>query len=368
MSNQAAGGVRKKKLLLLDTGDNCRCPMAEGYLKKLLHERGIDWIQVSTAGVMTPTGLLPTPEAEQLLKEEGVDISRHRSRPMKAHMLEDADLVLGMSSLHVQKAIRETEAAKGKTFLLKEYVGYRGKDVQIPDPMGGTMDTFKRVFEQLKDALEKLVETDFIKTPPSGWVSQPPSPPAEEEVEEAPAASAEIGEDDTDVEKVPQPTPEATEVNSDAAPKEKRKPGRPRKVQEDKEEAAAAPRKRGRPKKQTETVSEEAQPAATATTKRKRGRPRKAEVEKEKTATKTKVSASAKKTVKPASKTRAKAADKAAARGRKAKASAEAKTKTAGRKKAAVAASTKVKTSAKKQPSKASAKRGKQTASRKRKA
>lgn len=366
MSNQAAGGVRKKKLLLLDTGDNCRCPMAEGYLKKLLHERGIDWIQVSTAGVMTPTGLLPTPEAEQLLKEEGVDISRHRSRPMKAHMLEDADLVLGMSSLHVQKAIRETEAAKGKTFLLKEYVGYRGKDVQIPDPMGGTMDTFKRVFEQLKDALEKLVETDFIKTPPPGWLSQLPSPPAEEEVEEAPAASAEIGEDDTGVEKVPQPTPEATAVNSDAVPKEKRKPGRPRKVQEEKEEAAAPPRKRGRPKKQA--VSEEAQPATTATTKRKRGRPRKAEVDKEKPAKKTKVSASAKKAVKPASKTRAKAADKAAARGRKAKASAEAKTKTAGRKKAAVAASTKVKTRAKKQPSKASAKRGKQTASRKRKA
>lgn len=277
MSIQAGGGVRKKKLLLLDTGDNCRCPMAEGYLKKLLYERGIDWIDVSTAGVMTPTGLLPTPEAEQLLKEEGVDISRHRSRPMKAHMLEDADLILGMSSLHVQKAIRETEAAKAKTFLLKEYVGYSGKHVQIPDPMGGTMDTFKRVFEQLKDALEKLVETEFIRTPPPGWKSAaPPAAEAEtgEEGEEelAPVKPVLASADSTSA----SVTAESKATATDEATPPKRKRGRPRKAPAEAATPTAAPRKRGRPRK--ETVSE-SRPTA-QTEKRRRGRPPKSESEK----------------------------------------------------------------------------------------
>ncbi|MCX7626637.1 MAG: hypothetical protein N2Z21_10585 [Candidatus Sumerlaeaceae bacterium] len=277
MSIQAGGGVRRKKLLLLDTGDNCRCPMAEGYLKKLLFERGIDWIDVSTAGVMTPTGLLPTPEAEQLLKEEGVDISRHRSRPMKAHMLEEADLVLGMSSLHVQKAIRETEAAKGKTFLLREYVGYHGKQVQIPDPMGGTMDAFKRVFDQLKDALEKLVETDFIRIPPPGWKSASPGPEEIElQEEESPlAAEVEAGKAEalmpavSDDAKLPPAGQEEPAVG-------RRKRGRPRKVDTGVAIEAPAPRKRGRPRKAT---SAEASPPSQLEKKR-RGRPPKSETDK----------------------------------------------------------------------------------------
>lgn len=283
MSIQAGGGVRKKKLLLLDTGDNCRCPMAEGYLKKLLYERGIDWIDVSTAGVMTPTGLLPTPEAEQLLLEEGVDISRHRSRPMKAHMLEDADLILGMSSLHVQKAIRETEAAKGKTFLLKEYVGYSGKHVQIPDPMGGTMDTFKRVFEQLKDALEKLVETEFIRTPPPGWKSAAPLAAEGESVEQ-------VEEEPTPAETVLAHTESpsssaAGETKAASAAEEevtlpKRKRGRPRKAPAETPTPAPAPRKRGRPRKEGAAEFQ----AAAQKEKKRRGRPPKADSEKKTTA------------------------------------------------------------------------------------
>ncbi|MGC8740982.1 MAG: hypothetical protein ACP5UB_05945 [Candidatus Sumerlaeaceae bacterium] len=272
MNNQQTRGVRKKKLLLLDTGDNCRCPMAEGYLRKLLHERGIDWIEISTAGVMTPTGLLPTPEAEQLLREEGVDISRHRSRPMKVHMLEEADLVLGMSSLHVQKAIREykeihdDEGAREKTFLLKEYVGYQGKDVQIPDPMGGTMDTFKRVFEQLKAALEKLVETDFIRIPPEEWTSQPAEPTTEDIEPETQEPPEEVSE--TEQRKPAKNITQEESLEVEAAPKRRR--GRPPKSPQPKTETfTATPRKRGRPRKTV--TAEQAAPA----TPRKRGRPRK---------------------------------------------------------------------------------------------
>ncbi len=235
-------GVRKKILLLLDTGDNCRCPMAEGYLKKLLAERGIDWVEVKTAGVMTPTGVLPAPEAVSLLKEENVDIARHKSRPMKLPMLEEADLVLGFSSLHVQRAIRDGgDAVRGKTHLLKEYVGFSGKDVQIPDPIGGTMDTFKRVFEQIKIALEKLVETDFIKTPPEGWFEQQRRAAAEEEQEATETAHVEDGE--TSPQRAPQEEKESTAVE----PTPKR--GRRKKVSESEPTAQAAEKpKRGRPR------------------------------------------------------------------------------------------------------------------------
>jgi protein-tyrosine-phosphatase len=270
--------VRKKKLLFLDTGDNCRCAMAEGYLKKLLAERGIDWIEVKTAGVMTPTGLKTQPEAVYLLKEEGVDISRHRSRPLRQEMLEEADLILGMTPMHVQKAHHESDAARGKTFLLKEYVGYQGKEVHIPDPMGGTMDIFKRVFEQIKDALENLVEMDFIKTPPPGWESAPRTV-IEEEEEVLPDYVLEEHEPEDDDEHeerlFAKEEPGAKKGLSSgeqkkAAPSSSKKSGGTRKAGAAGSLPAStdAPRKRGRPRKHPEVTE---QPP-----RRGRGRPPKA--------------------------------------------------------------------------------------------
>ncbi|MCX7963140.1 MAG: hypothetical protein N2644_01470 [Candidatus Sumerlaea chitinivorans] len=238
---------KKRIILFLDTGDNCRCPLAKGYLTKLLEERGIRHIEVKTAGVMTPTGLLPQPEVVQLLKEEGVDISHHRSHPVTVQMIEDADLILGMSSFHVQTAIRRSPAARGKAFLLKEYVGYSGKAIQIGDPMGGTMEIFKKCFEQIKDALEKLVEMDIIRKPPEDWTEPPARAPREGEPLEAEAVGA--GGD-------------GNVGSTTTAKKEMAAAGAT--------EAGTKPRRRGRPPKSAEKSVEVAQ---SAEPKRKRGRP-----------------------------------------------------------------------------------------------
>lgn len=159
--------------------------MAAGYFLKLLEQRGIKHIEVRTAGVMTPTGLLPAHEAVHLLQEEGVDIRRHRSRPLSLDMIKRADLVLGMTPFHVQTAFRMTEAARGKTYLLKEYVGRDGKNTQIADPMGGTLEIFKKCFSEIRASLQRLVDMDMVKIPPEQ--------PAEIiEVEEVSAEPAEV--------------------------------------------------------------------------------------------------------------------------------------------------------------------------------
>lgn len=253
---------KKRIILFLDTGDNCRCPLAKGYLTKLLEERGIRHIEVKTAGVMTPTGLLPQPEVVQLLKEEGVDISHHRSHPVTLQMIEDADLILGMSSFHVQTAIRRSPATRGKAFLLKEYVGYSGKAIQIGDPMGGTMEIFKKCFEQIKDALEKLVEMDVIRKPPEDWTE--PAAQVTRHGETGEAVAAETG----------------GAGHAGAATHAKKETAAAGEA-----EAAAKPRRRGRPPK---SAQKPAEVAPSPEPKRKRGRPPKsAKADEAQTSTKT---------------------------------------------------------------------------------
>lgn len=191
MRKQLVSG--KKLLLFVDTGDNCRCPLAIGYLSKLLAQKNIDYIEPRHMGVMTPNDLLPTPEVVQLLKEEGIDIRIHRSRPVNDDLIRAADLVLGFTAIHVQTCLRRVPESKGKVFLLKQYVGLGSSGDQIHDPMGSTMEIFKKYFAEIKQALHKLVEMDFITTPPepkevliAPTVSKPRSMSEEEAEDDAP--------------------------------------------------------------------------------------------------------------------------------------------------------------------------------------
>ncbi len=62
-----------KKILFLCTGNSCRSQMAEGWAKSLLDER----FESYSAGIETH-GL--NPNAVQVMKEAGVDISGHQSK------------------------------------------------------------------------------------------------------------------------------------------------------------------------------------------------------------------------------------------------------------------------------------------------
>ena len=153
---------KKKLLLFLCTGNTCRSPMAAGYFNQLLSEKRIRSVEVKTAGVMTVAGLLATPEAIQIMDAVGVDLRKHRSGKLTPELIKKANLLLGMTPFHVQSALRMSPEAKGKTFLLKEYTGSDARHAQISDPMGCTLEVYKKVFGDIKSACNKLLKTEFI--------------------------------------------------------------------------------------------------------------------------------------------------------------------------------------------------------------
>ncbi len=156
---------KKRTVVFVCTGNTCRSPMAQGLLENFLEESGVKHIEVKTAGVMTIPGLLPTPEAVQVMDSVKIDVRKHRSAPLTPEMIRKADLVLGMTPFHVQFALRMAEDARDKTFLLKEYTKSDLKNYQITDPMGATLEVYKRVFREIKLAVEKLCEMDTILAP-----------------------------------------------------------------------------------------------------------------------------------------------------------------------------------------------------------
>lgn len=70
------------KLLILCTGNSCRSQMAEGYLKSFDNR-----LDVFSAGTQ-PSGQVH-PKAVQVMKEEGIDLSKNKPEPV-SHYLHDA--------------------------------------------------------------------------------------------------------------------------------------------------------------------------------------------------------------------------------------------------------------------------------------
>ena len=76
-----------KKVLVLCTGNSCRSQIAEGYLQHFAGDKAI----IYSAGIETH-GL--NPKAISVMKEDGIDISKHTSNNVNEYAAVDFDFVI----------------------------------------------------------------------------------------------------------------------------------------------------------------------------------------------------------------------------------------------------------------------------------
>lgn len=109
-----------KRILFVCTGNTCRSPMAEAFLKGLAHEKGLI-LAVRSAGISTMDGLPVSTNSQYALGRRGIQ-HKGSSTTLQHEALQWADLVLTMTSGHKREVLQRYPDAYGKTYTLKEYV------------------------------------------------------------------------------------------------------------------------------------------------------------------------------------------------------------------------------------------------------
>ena len=139
------------KVLFVCTGNTCRSPMAEAYVRHCLETRGIFADCVASAGICACDGARASVGAAEVLRGLGGDLSGFRSTRIDAPMLYDFDRIVCMSRSHRTAVLEIAPDCAAKTELL---LG----DRDVPDPYGGDSEVYRSVFAAMRPGLDAWAE------------------------------------------------------------------------------------------------------------------------------------------------------------------------------------------------------------------
>ena len=140
--------MKAKRVLILCTGNSARSQMAEG----ILRQDGGDRFEVHSAGVK-PSAVRP--EAIQVMREIGIDISGHRSKSMDEFAGQEFDYVITVCD-NAKESCPIFTNASGKAVRIHQ-------SFEDPPPPGAADNaTTLAIFRRVRDEIREWM-TGFIK-------------------------------------------------------------------------------------------------------------------------------------------------------------------------------------------------------------
>ena len=158
-----------KRILFICLGNICRSPAADGIMRHLVSEHGLDdQFVIDSAGIGSwHVGQLPDHRMRRCGERHGYTFN-HRARQFSAADFDRFDLVAVMDQENYHDVSRRarSDADRQKIIRMSDYLQHHPGQHIIPDPYYGSDRDFEYVIELLEDAcsglLQKLTKMDNL--------------------------------------------------------------------------------------------------------------------------------------------------------------------------------------------------------------
>jgi protein-tyrosine phosphatase len=107
--------------------------------------------QVESAGISALEGEDAAPQAQQVMKEKGIDISEHEAKKLTEEMVEEAALILAMTYQHKKSISSVFPESKGKVFTLKEFA-------EGSTELGKSTEKLQQIHRKISNKRENFLE------------------------------------------------------------------------------------------------------------------------------------------------------------------------------------------------------------------
>lgn len=135
-------------VLFVCTGNTCRSPMAAEIFRKIVKERNLKNIEISSAGVAANNSSPASKNAVEVCKKINVDLSQHVSKSIFDVNLTSVDKFIVMTPSH-RSALLKLSVPVDKIYILGN---------GVLDPFGGSVEVYEQCRDQIETALNKMLE------------------------------------------------------------------------------------------------------------------------------------------------------------------------------------------------------------------
>jgi protein-tyrosine phosphatase len=150
------------RILFVCLGNICRSPTAEGTMRALVRDAGLDdQIEIDSAGTGAwHVGSSPDERATAAAAGRGIALDGV-ARRVTATDFDDLDLLIAMDSANLRdlRALAASDEQRAKVRLLREFdpSADGSRDLDVPDPYYGPGDGFERVLDMVDAACRGLL-------------------------------------------------------------------------------------------------------------------------------------------------------------------------------------------------------------------
>lgn len=148
------------RVLFVCLGNICRSPTAEGVMRALVRDAGIeDTIEVDSAGTGSwHVGSAPDPRAVAAAGARGI-VVEGTARQIRPEDLEEFDLILAMDRANLRALRQLAGGTRADVRLLREFdpASATAADLDVPDPYYGPSGGFEEVLDLVDAACRGLL-------------------------------------------------------------------------------------------------------------------------------------------------------------------------------------------------------------------